>query len=37
MVGADDATRGVRLSIGDTTTEEEAAFAVRAFRTVVGR
>jgi cysteine desulfurase len=33
----DAATRGVRLSIGDTTTEEDAANAVRAFRAVLAR
>jgi cysteine desulfurase len=37
MFGDADATRGVRLSIGDATTEEEAAFAIRVFRAVLAR
>lgn len=37
MIGDTDATRGVRISIGDTTTEEEIAVAVRAFRAVLTR
>ena len=32
MLGEGDATRGVRISIGDTTTEDDAALAVSAFR-----
>jgi cysteine desulfurase len=37
MFGPDDAMRGVRVSIGDTTTDAEIAFAIRAFQTVVRR
>jgi cysteine desulfurase len=37
MLGDADATRGVRISIGDTTTEEDVAFAARAFRGIVTR
>lgn len=37
MLGEGDATRGVRISIGDTTTEDDAALAVRAFRAVLTR
>lgn len=37
MLGAADAARGVRVSIGDATTEDDASRAVRAFRAVLGR
>lgn len=37
MMGAADAVRGVRVSIGDATTEVDVAFAVDVFRKVVGR
>lgn len=37
MLGEADATRGVRVSIGDTTTEADIDEAVRAFRAVVTR
>ncbi len=37
MVGPEDATRGVRISIGETTTDDEASVAIRAFRSVLGR
>jgi cysteine desulfurase len=37
MVGEADASRGVRISIGDATTEEEAARAIEAFRAVLAR
>ena len=37
MFGAEDATRGVRLSIGDATTDADATAACAAFRAVLGR
>lgn len=37
MLGEADATRGVRISIGDATTEDDATTAVRAFRAVLAR
>ena len=37
MIGPADAMRGVRISIGDTTTEAEVSLAVRAFRGVTRR
>ncbi len=37
MLGDADAMRGVRISIGDATTEEELTFAAHAFRAVLGR
>jgi cysteine desulfurase len=37
MLGEGDATRGVRISIGDATTDEDASFAIRAFRAVLAR
>jgi cysteine desulfurase len=37
MFGPEDAARGVRVSIGDATTENEAVRAIDAFRIVVGR
>ena len=37
MLGGEDATRGVRLSIGDATSEEDAVRAIEAFRAVVTR
>lgn len=37
MLGEADATRGVRMSIGDATTDEEVAFAIEAFRRVLAR
>jgi len=37
MIGGDDATRGVRISIGDATTEEDALVALTAFRNVLAR
>ena len=37
MLGPDHATRGVRISIGDATTDDEVSTAIRAFRAVLGR
>lgn len=37
MLGDEDAMRGVRISMGDTTTEDDLRVAVRAFRAVLGR
>lgn len=37
MLGSEDATRGVRISIGDATTEDDAALAIQAFRAVLTR
>lgn len=37
MFGHEDATRGLRISMGDATTEADIALAVRAFRTVLRR
>jgi cysteine desulfurase len=37
MVGPEDATRGVRISIGDATTDEDVSSAIRAFRSVLAR
>ena len=37
MIGDADGARGVRISIGDTTTEEDVAVAARAFRAVLTR
>lgn len=37
MLGSDDAARGVRVSLGDTTTDEDVVTAVQAFRAVVAR
>jgi cysteine sulfinate desulfinase/cysteine desulfurase-like protein len=37
MMDADQATRGVRLSLGDTTTEDDIGRAVEAFRAVLAR
>ena len=37
MLGDEDATRGVRMSIGDTTTDDDIDLAIRAFQTVLGR
>lgn len=37
MLGQADAMRGVRVSIGDATTDEEASFAIDAFRRVLAR
>lgn len=37
MLGDADATRGVRISIGDATTDAEAVFAVQVFHSVLSR
>jgi cysteine desulfurase len=37
MFGAGDATRGVRMSIGDATTDDEVTLAIDAFRRVLAR
>ena len=37
MIGAADATRGIRLSLGDTTTDADVDHAIAAFRAVVTR
>lgn len=37
MLGDADSRRGVRISIGDATTDADADLAIRAFRTVLGR
>jgi cysteine desulfurase len=37
LLGAEDATRGVRVSIGDATTDDEIELAIRAFEMVLRR
>ncbi len=37
MLGPEDATRGVRVSIGDATSDEDVSVAIAAFRKVLGR
>lgn len=37
MVGSDDAARGVRISIGEDTTRDDAERAIRAYRAVLAR
>jgi len=37
MIGPEDATRGVRISIGDVTTRDDVARAIAAYRAVLPR